>query len=102
MAGPPRIGRAITKAPLPKAADTAHAEAQGADADENDPTGAAPANGPKAKPAMDFMIKNSSLFSATEDKKPWPKTNSPEWAKQQKEDAQREKEINKIMQICRC
>jgi hypothetical protein len=51
---------------------------------------------------MDFMIKNSRLFSATEDKKPWPKTNSPEWAKQQKEDAQREKEINKIMQICRC
>jgi hypothetical protein len=108
LGGPPRIGRAITRATLPKAVNTAHAEAYDADADENNPTTAASppfdtgANGPTRKPATDFMIKNQSLFSATEDRRPWPESDSPEWAKQQKHDARREKEISKVIQICRC
>ncbi len=108
LAYTPGIGKAITRVADPKAAETARAQASEADADDANMAASAPpqfdtrADGPKTKPATDFMIANPKLFSATEDRRPWPMKNSAEWAEREKNDERWEKEITRVIQICRC
>lgn len=104
----PKIARPITKASLPWTANSARAEVPDAEADENDATASFPpeddleTNIPKSSTKTDIMIKNPALFSAAEDRRPWPMTNSPEWAEQQKDDARRDKAIKRAIKICHC
>ena len=49
-----------------------------------------------------FIIKNPKLFSTAEDHRPWPLVGSPEAKKQEEEDERREREVKKIVEICRC
>ena len=49
-----------------------------------------------------FVLKNPKLFSATEDRRPWPLVGSPEAKMQEEEDERREREVRKVVEICRC
>ena len=44
--------------------------------------------------------RRARLFSSAEDHKPWPNMNSPEWLRQQEQDAREEKKVEKDMRIC--
>jgi hypothetical protein len=49
-----------------------------------------------------FVLKNPKLFSAIEDHRPWPIVGSPEAKTQDEEDERREREVKKVVEICRC
>jgi len=49
-----------------------------------------------------FVLKNPKLFSATDDHRPWPLVGSPEAKTQEEEDERREREVKKVVEICRC
>jgi hypothetical protein len=78
-------------------------------AEDDDIVGSIPPDSAKAatKPGAPnrnsvFVLENPKLFSATEDRRPWPFAGSPEANKQEEEDERREREINKVVEICRC
>ena len=49
-----------------------------------------------------FVLENPKLFSTREDHRPWPLVGSPEAKKQEDEDERREREVKKVVEICRC
>ena len=48
------------------------------------------------------VIRDSKLFSSTEDSRPWPLAGSPEARKQEEDDKRREREISAVVNICHC
>jgi hypothetical protein len=92
-------------ASIDAAVDLVSAQAR-AEADQSDIVGSIPTDrdafdGPRARQS-EFVRANPDLFSAAEDKRPWPLANSPEAKAIEKRDHQREKELSKVTQICRC
>lgn len=104
----PKIARPVTKVSLPQAANSARAEAPNAATDDDTATGSFSPDDDldtsisKSRTTTDIMIKNPALFSAAEDRKPWPMTDTLEWAEQQKDDARRDKAIRRAIKICHC
>ncbi len=50
----------------------------------------------------EFVSQNRRLFSKAEDERPTPAEGSPEWEHEQARDAQRERDLRRAIQICRC
>ena len=77
-------------------------------ADDVDVVGSIPrnndvSNGRQAsRRPSEFILKDPKLFSEAEDKRPWPLAGSTEAKKQDEEDAKRDREISKVVNICHC
>ena len=57
--------------------------------------------GEKKRTPSEFVLRNPDLFTDDKKLKPWPKTGSEEWTRQQELDRKREEELKKSIMICK-